>query len=735
MSPSDTIAAVRPAVAAQPLSDAAIDALATGRHGDPFSVLGRHGSELRCLVPGALGVHAISPAGEVLSALQRRHPAGFFVGPIKPDAPYLLRITWADDSEETEDPYNFGPLIGPLDLHLFAEGRHLDMARVFGGRCVAVDGVRGVRFSVWAPNASRVSVVGGFNSWDGRRHPMRKRIEAGVWELFIPRIGSGELYKYELLDAWGHLLPLRADPLALETEMPPATASRVPHPLPHAWEDEDWTASRADRQNPSAPIAIYEVQAGSWWHDEGNHPVQWDELADRLLPYVTDLGFTHVELLPIAEHPFGGSWGYQPLGLFAPTARFGGPEGFSRFVDRAHQAGVGVIIDWVPGHFSTDAHGLYRFDGTALYEHADPREGLHKDWNTAIFNFGRNEVRGFLIASAVHWLEHYHVDGLRVDAVASMLYRDYSRRPGEWIPNRYGGRENLEAIDFLRDVNAAVARCCPGAVTIAEESTAWPGVTAPTEQGGLGFSYKWNMGWMHDTLDYMSHDPVHRSWHHNEMTFGLLYAWSERFILPLSHDEVVYGKRSLLGRMPGDDWQRFANLRAYLAFMWGHPGKKLLFMGGEFAQGGEWNHDEALPWDLLDDARHRGVQRLVADLNGQSREHPALHRLDAAPEGFRWVVADDGARSVFAWLRESDGDGSVLVVSNMTPVPRYGYRVGVPLAGRWREVLNTDATVYGGSGAGNGGQAYADATPLHGLPASLSLVLPPLATIMLVPAA
>jgi 1,4-alpha-glucan branching enzyme len=721
----------------------AIEALVHGRHGDPFAVLGRHGRDLRCLAPRAEAVEAISPEGAVIARLERLHPAGFFAGAVAPDRSYRLRIFWPGAIEETEDPYSFGPQLGPLDLHLFSEGRHFELGRVLGAQCVSLpdptgeDGasVAGVRFAVWAPNASRVSVVGDFNSWDGRRYPMRKRREAGLWEIFIPRLGPGELYKYELLDADGRLLPQKADPLALETELPPGTASRVTHPLPHAWEDDDWMASRAARQDAAAPISIYEVHAASWWRDNQGHSPNWDALADRLLPYVTDLGFTHIEFMPLAEYPFGGSWGYQPLGLFAPTARLGPPDGFCRFVDRAHQAGIGVLVDWVPAHFPTDAHGLYRFDGTPLYEHADPREGFHKDWNTAIYNFGRHEVRGFLIASAIHWLEAFHVDGLRVDAVASMLYRDYSRQAGEWVPNRYGGRENLEAVDFLREVNVLVPERCPGAIMIAEESTAWPGVTAPVEQGGLGFSFKWNMGWMHDTLDYMKYDPVHRNWHHDSMTFGLVYAWSERFILPLSHDEVVYGKASLLGRMPGDAWRRFANLRAYLAFMWAHPGKKLLFMGGEFAQPGEWSHDAALPWHLLDDANHRGVQSLVADLNALLRSQPALHRLDTSPDGFRWVVGDDRAQSVFAWLRLAEGEPPVLAVVNLTPVPRFGYRVGVPWAGMWREALNTDATIYGGSGIGNAGRVYADATPSHGQPASVSLTLPPLAAILLTPEA
>jgi 1,4-alpha-glucan branching enzyme len=565
---------------------------------------------------------------------------------------------------------------------------------------------------------------------------MRLRAEAGVWELFVPRLGPGAAYKYELIGPHGQMLPLKADPVALATEMPPATASRVLDPAEFRWTDGAWMAGRAGRHAPEAPLSIYEVHPGSWWHDGEGQAPDWDRLADRLIPYAQGLGFTHLELLPITEHPFGGSWGYQPLSMFAPSARFGTPEGFARFVDRAHDAGLGIILDWVPAHFPTDAHGLYRFDGTPLYEHADPREGFHRDWNTAIYNFGRHEVRGFLLASAMHWLERYHVDGLRVDAVASMLYRDYSRPAGEWIPNRFGGRENLEAVSFLQELNALVAERCPGAMTIAEESTAWPGVTRPTNEGGLGFSYKWNMGWMHDTLRYMQRDPSHRSWHHDDMTFGLVYAWSERFVLPLSHDEVVHGKGSLLGKMPGDPWRRFANLRAYLGFMWTHPGKKLLFMGGELANPAEWNHDAALPWGLLDDARHAGIQRLVHDLNDAYRALPALHRLDAAPEGFRWVVGDDRAQSVFAFLRlGAEGDAPALVVCNLTPIPRTGYRIGVPWGGAWREVVNTDAEAFGGSNMGNGGAVHAEPVPSHGFDQSLNLLLPPLATLILAPAA
>ncbi|HST45977.1 MAG TPA: 1,4-alpha-glucan branching protein GlgB [Luteimonas sp.] len=626
------------------------------------------------------------------------------------------------------------PLLGPLDLHLIAEGRHLRLGDTLGAHAVAVDGVDGVRFAVWAPNASRVAVVGDFNGWDGRDHAMHLHADAGVWELFVPGVGPGARYKYELLAADGSWLPLKADPVARATEAPPQTASVVPDPRPYAWTDSDWMMERARRDGATAPMSIYEVHAASWMHDAAGGPLDWDALADRLVPYVSSMGFTHVELLPITEHPFGGSWGYQPLGLFAPTARHGAPEGFARFVDRCHREGVGVLLDWVPAHFPSDAHGLARFDGTALYEHADPREGFHKDWNTLIYNHGRNEVSGFLIASALEWLQRYHVDGLRVDAVASMLYRDYSRDAGEWIPNVHGGRENYETVAFLRRLNDVVAAECPGAMVIAEESTAWPGVSAPVAQGGLGFTHKWNMGWMHDTLGYIERDPMYRRYHHDQMTFGLVYAFSERFVLPVSHDEVVHGKGSLLGKMPGDRWQQFANLRAYLAFMWAHPGKKLLFMGSEFAQQREWNHDAQLDWQHLDQAEHRGVQQLVRDLNGLHAGLPALHARDADPEGFEWLIGNDAANSVFAFLRHGrNGDAPVLVVANMTPQRHVGYGVGVPAGGHWRELLNSDASVYGGSGIGNLGGVTAHVQPIHGQPFQLALSLPPLSVLLFTP--
>src|SRR6185312_6950307 len=575
-----------------PMTDAALQAVIDGNSLDPFAVLGRHGGTIRAMLPGAFTVAAVARDQPGLeTALSPLRQTGLFAGPSPGPGPYLLRIDWGGPIQETEDPFSFGPLLGELDVYLLAEGRHHDLSQALGAHATVVDGVAGVRFAVWAPNARRVSVIGDFNGWDGRRHPMRLRHEAGVWEIFVPRLAPGALYKYELLGPDGALLPHKADPVAWQAEPPPATASVVADPAPFRWSDAAWCAERARRQAPDAPISIYEVHAGSWLRHPDGRALDWSELAAKLVDYVSRMGFTHIEFLPVMAHPFGGSWGYQPLGQFAPHALFGTPEDFADLIDRCHNAGIGVLLDWVPAHFPTDAHGLARFDGTPLYEHADPREGYQPDWNTFVYNLGRTEVRGFLIASALYWIERFHVDGLRVDAVAAMLYRDYSRKEGEWIPNRHGGRENLESVAFLRELRRVLDARCPGAILVAEESTAWPGVTRSPDEGGLGFHYKWNMGWMHDTLDYAAHDPVYRRYRHGEMTFGLLYAFSERFILPLSHDEVVYGKHSLLGRMPGDPWQRVANLRAYFGFMWTHPGKKLLFMGGEFGQEREWNHD------------------------------------------------------------------------------------------------------------------------------------------------
>ncbi|WP_395602458.1 1,4-alpha-glucan branching protein GlgB [Pseudomonas sp. A1230] len=720
-----------------------IDALVRAEHPDPFSILGPHGDGaggqfIRAYLPGALSVSVLAKdSDEELGALEQTETPGLFVGHFNVERHYRLRTRWAGGEQVAEDPYSFGQLLGEMDLYLFAEGNHRDLSACLGAQLKTVDGVDGVRFAVWAPNARRVSVVGDFNVWDGRRHPMRLRHPSGVWELFIPRLQAGELYKYEILGAHG-ILPLKADPMALATSLPPDTASKVAAPLQVNWQDQDWMNSRRERQKHAAPLSIYELHAGSWQCElddlgEVARQYSWPELAERLIPYVKELGFTHIELMPIMEHPFGGSWGYQLLSQFAPSARYGTPEQFGEFVDACHRAEIGVILDWVPAHFPTDTHGLAQFDGTALYEYANPLEGFHQDWDTLIYNLGRTEVHGYMLASALHWLKHFHIDGLRVDAVASMLYRDYSRKAGEWVPNRHGGRENLEAIDFLRHLNDVVELEAPGALVIAEESTAWPGVSQSTQQGGLGFAYKWNMGWMHDSLHYIQQDPVYRAHHHNELSFGLVYAWSERFILPISHDEVVHGKHSLIDKMPGDRWQKFANLRAYLSFMWTHPGKKLLFMGCEFGQWREWNHDQQLDWYLLQYSEHKGVQKLIGDLNRLYREVPALHDQDDAPQGFQWLIGDDAINSVYAWLRWSKDGEPVLVVANFTPVPRQAYRVGVPFAGRWTELLNSDADTYAGSNYGNGGGAFTEEVPSHGQAMSLELNLPPLAVLILRP--
>ena len=712
------------------------EAVAAGRHGDPFAVLGPHGGIIRTFQPQASRVWAVGPAGE--AELTRVHDDGLFAAKVGEAlaAQYRLR---ADDyhggSHEFDDPYRFPPVLGELDIHLLVEGNHLRTFEKMGSHCVTVDGVAGVQFAVWAPNAQRVSVVGDFNGWDGRRHPMRKRVEAGVWEVFIPGLGQGTLYKYELVGPHGNLLPLKADPYGRFAEVPPRTASVVWELAERDWQDGEWMAREQQRRNDRhAPMSIYEVHLASWRRvpEEDNRSLTYLELADQLADYVRDLGFTHVELLPVNEHPFSGSWGYQPVGLFAPTSRFGNPEEFRAFIERLHQNGIGVVIDWVAGHFPSDPHGLALFDGTHLYEHEDPRQGFHKDWNTLIYNYGRREVQNFLVANALYWMEEYHIDGLRVDAVASMLYLDYSRDEGEWIPNRFGGRENLEAIDFLRRMNEVVFGEHPGATTIAEESTAWPMVSRPVYLGGLGFGFKWNMGWMHDTLRYFGKEPIHRRYHHDDLTFGLLYAFQENFVLPLSHDEVVHGKGSIFGRMPGDRWQRFANLRSYYAFMWSHPGKKLLFMGSEFAQENEWNCEGSLDWHLLDDGLHKGVQSLIRDLNRLYRVEPCLHELDCEPQGFSWIDCNDRDNSVLTYLRRAQqADDIAVVACNFTPVVRDGYRVGVPHPGYYHEVLNTDSEWYGGGNVHNGGGRQAEEIPWHGHPYSLDLTLPPLATVIL----
>ncbi len=718
--------------------------IATGEHGDPFAVLGRHPLDggrtlVRAFVPGAERLAVVAPDGERLGVLDRRHPAGVFEGVLSRQydlGRYVLEAENEGGAWTAEDPYGFAPVLGAMDDWLIVEGTHERLYDKLGAHAIEHEGVDGVHFAVWAPNARRVSVVGDFNAWDGRRHVMRRRVDTGVWEIFVPGLGEGTLYKYEIVGDDGTLLPLKADPVGFGAEFRPGTASVVRRTDDFVWTDQAWMERRATGEARKAPMTIYEVHLGSWRRADGWRFQTYDEIADSLVPYVADMGFTHVEFLPVNEHPLDDSWGYQPIGLFAPTSRFGEPAGFARLVDRLHNAGIGVILDWVPAHFPTDVHGLSRFDGTHLYEHADPRLGFHPDWNTAIYNFGRVEVANTLYANALFWLDRYHVDGLRVDAVASMLYLDYSREQGQWLPNKFGGRENLAAIDFLRRLNELVYGRFPGAFTVAEESTSWPGVSRPVYLGGLGFGFKWNMGWMHDTLDYMKREAIHRRWHHNEMTFALMYAYAENFVLPLSHDEVVHGKGSLYGKMAGDDWQKRATLRAYYAAMWGFPGKKLLFMGQEFAQVREWNFSAELDWWLLHDERHRGIQSLVRDLNHRLTAEPAMHRLDAEPDGFRWVVVGDNEQSVFAWLRFGGGDSRpVLVVSNFTPVPRSGYRVGLPWAGRWSEILNTDATHYGGGGWGNLGVIEAREEAAHGWPASADLTLPPLSTLWLAPEA
>ncbi|MEO6408422.1 MAG: 1,4-alpha-glucan branching protein GlgB [Burkholderiaceae bacterium] len=729
------------------LDDADVQALSQGRHADPFGVLGLHAGAqgvlwLRAMLPGArqVAVYGAGPRGRRIGGLAQRDPAGVWEARLprrRSRFDYRLQVEWVGGaSGRYADPYAFDSLIPPDDLHYLGEGSHLRPFTVLGAHPIRAGAVDGVRFAVWAPHAQRVSVVGDFNAWDGRRHPMRRH-PGGVWELFVPHAGLGDRYKFELLSPHGERLPLKADPYARSAELRPGTASVVA-PMPPA---AALPAGRAQANDRHAPMAIYEVHLGSWRRHPDGSWHSWDELAQALPAYAADMGFTHIELMPVTEHPFDGSWGYQTLGMYAPTARFGPPEGFARLRDACRALGLGLIVDWVPAHFPDDAFGLAKFDGTALYEYADPREGFHRDWKTLIYDFGRPEVRNFLVGSALYWIERQGVDGLRVDAVASMLYRDYSREPGEWLANVHGGRENLEAIDFLRRTNEVVGGECPGAITLAEESTAFPGVSAPTYAGGLGFHYKWNMGWMHDTLEYMRQDPVHRRWHHDRLRFGLVYAFSENFVLPLSHDEVVHGKGSLLGKMPGPsddatDWQRFANLRAYYGFMWGHPGKKLLFMGQEWGQRGEWAHEAELPWGELADARHAGVQRLVRDLNRLYRDEPALHRLDADAAGFEWIDSQDALHSTYAWLRRDGAGGMAIVVCNFTPVPRPDFRLGVPDGPwAWREAINTDAAIYGGSGVGNRSLALpVDEVASHGRRCSILLALPPLAALMLVPA-
>jgi 1,4-alpha-glucan branching enzyme len=722
------------------VTDAALNALAHGQNRDPFAVLGPHrdafgrGLVVRAYQPAARAVEIRLPDGSLLP-MSRRAPLGAFEAVLGADVQhYRLRVTYfADHVVEFDDPYRYGRVLTDFDLHLLGEGKHQRAFEKLGAHRLTIGSTTGVHFAVWAPNAERVSLVGDFNGWDGRVHPMRLLLPNGIWELFVPDLPDGEKYKFEIRTRQGAVLE-KSDPFGVAFEVTPLSASVVRDLSGYRWNDEDWMAARAARGSwLDRPMTTYEVHLGSWSRaEDGQRFLTYRELADRLAPYVKDMGFTHVELLPVMEHPFSGSWGYQVLGFFAPTSRFGPPEDFKYFVDAFHQAGLGVILDWVPGHFPKDAHGLAQFDGTALYEHADPRQGEHRDWGTLIFNYGRNEVRNFLLSNALFWLEEYHVDGLRVDAVASMLYLDYSRHAGEWIPNRYGGRENLEAIAFVQELNRLTHGRHPGTITAAEESTSWPGVTRPAHVGGLGFTYKWNMGWMHDILDYMHKDPVYRRWEHNLITFSVLYMHTENFVLPFSHDEVVYGKGSMLDKMPGDVWQKHANLRTLYGYMYGHPGKKLMFMGSEFGQWREWNHDRGLDWQLLDEPMHAGMRQYVRDLNRRYQAEPALHEIDFTPDGFRWIDCHDNENSVVSIVRYArNREDFVVMLFNFTPVPRSGYRVGVPAAGWYAELLNSDASLYGGSNMGNCGGVESEPIAAHGFAQSIRLTLPPLACLLL----
>jgi len=708
--------------------------LLEARHHDPFNLLGRHSYAdrdlVRVFIPGAAWVRIV----ETAASLERVGNTDLFEwhGPAGA-VPERYRLIWSDSygaEHVAYDPYCFPPQLTDFDLHLFGEGKHWHIYRILGSHRKQVDGVSGVLFAVWAPSAERVSVVGDFNSWDGRTHPMRVRGGSGIWELFIPGLGSGQPYKYEIRTRHQGRILLKTDPYGQQFELRPATATVIPRDNPYRWQDAEWLERRRREDWQHGPLSIYEVHLGSWKHDPSGRFLNYRSLARELVDYVKQMGFTHIELLPVTEHPLDASWGYQTTGYFAPTSRFGNPDDFRYFVDYCHQHHIGVLLDWAPAHFPRDAFGLAEFDGTALYEHHDPRRGEHHDWGTLIYNYGRNEVRNFLLASAIYWLEEFHIDGLRVDAVASMLYHDYSRKAGEWLPNIYGGRENLEAVNFLRDLNTVTHAEFPGTIMIAEESTAWPGVSRPVDMGGLGFSMKWNMGWMHDTLNYMQHDPVHRKYHHNDLTFGLLYAFTENFVLPFSHDEVVHGKRSMLYKQTGDDWQQFANLRLLYTYMFTSPGKKLLFMGNEIAQGNEWNCETSIEWYLLDYKYHRGVQTLVSDLNIIYREIPALHRLDFSSGGFEWIDCNAADQSMLSYIRR-DQDDFVVVALNFTPVPRHGYRIGVPAGGNYQERFNSDSGYYGGSDVGNHGQVAAEEVPWSGHPYSISLTVPPLAGIIL----
>jgi 1,4-alpha-glucan branching enzyme len=726
------------------VATAELDALARREHAQPHSILGAHagpgGVTVRVLRPGALKV-SVKPSKGKAVELEPIHPAGIFEGTLAgAELPlrYKVRVDYGEAGKFTlEDPYAFTPTLGELDLHLIGEGRHEELWDKLGAHVRKHQGVTGTAFAVWAPAARAVSVVGDFNSWDGRLHAMRTLGSGGIWELFLPEVGAGARYKFEILAADGELR-LKADPMAQETEVPPKTASVVTAPG-HTWSKSEarWLAQRHGARPLEQPVSIYEVHLGSWRLNplEDNRSLSYLELADELSAYATDLGFTHVELLPVMAHPFTGSWGYQVTGYYAPSPSFGTPDDLRQFIDRMHERNIGVILDWVPAHFPRDDFALARFDGTTLYEHADPRRGEHPDWGTLVFNYGRHEVRNFLISNALFWLREYHVDGIRVDAVASMLYLDYSRREGEWVPNQFGGREDLEAVEFLKELNEVLYGHEPGVISAAEESTAWPGVSRPTYLGGLGFGFKWNMGWMHDTLAYFQQDPIYRRYHHHELTFSLMYAFSENFVLPLSHDEVVHGKGSLYTKMSGSDpWQKLANLRALYAYMWAHPGKKLLFMGSEFAQPAEWSHERSLDWHLLEDPAHAGIQSLIRDLNHRYREEPALWEVDSDPAGFWWLEPNDADHNTLAFARQSRTGERVLVfVANLSPVPRPAYRLGLPRSTRWREAINTDSAYYGGSDMGNLGGVVPEPIPWHGQPFSAELTLPPLAAVWLVP--
>jgi 1,4-alpha-glucan branching enzyme len=719
--------------------------VATGSSSDPFAVLGRHlvtidkrpAVIVRTMQPGASSAELITD--DQVTPMVRRHPDGLFEARLpmdgrNPDFGYRFRVSRRDDTRDVNDPYQFGQVLSDYDLHLFSEGTHLRAWEKLGAHVMTVGHFTGVHFAVWAPNAQRVSVIGDFNGWDGRVHQMRRLVPSGVWELFVPDLQVGACYKYEVRTHAGHLLE-KSDPYAQRFEVPPNSASIIWHDGQYEWNDTGWMNDRPSFASwHDRPMSIYEVHLGSWRRvpEQGYRYLTYRELARDLIPYVREQGFTHIELMPVMEHPFSGSWGYQVIGFFAPTSRFGSPDDFRYFVDECHRHGLGVILDWVPGHFPKDPHGLARFDGTALYEHDDPRQGEHRDWGTLIFNYGRTEVRSFLLSSALYWLQEFHIDGLRVDAVASMLYLDYSRSHGEWIPNQYGGRENLEAVDFLQRLNTVTHGRLPGTITVAEESTAWPAVSRPTYVGGLGFTFKWNMGWMHDMLQYVQQNPVHRRWHHNQITFSMLYSFTENFVLPFSHDEVVHGKRSMLDKMPGDVWQKHATLRALYGYMFGHPGKKLMFMGSEFGQWREWDHDSSLDWHLLDEPLHRGLQTWVRDLNRTYEREPSLHEVDFEGQGFSWIDCQDNENSVISLIRRARNpqDFTVMVV-NFTPVPRPGYRVGVPEAGWYREILNSDAWLYGGSNMGNGGGIHTEPAVAHGFEQSLTLIVPPLGFVLL----